>query len=106
MTYAKNLRGKLLIVHGSGDDNVHYQYTETIVNALVAAKFVEENLPAMKRDDLARRVRVELLPHEGLVALPLLDGFGALARVIQRPHQAKGASRGAGRWPREIAFRL
>ncbi len=76
LTYAKNLRGKLLIVHGSGDDNVHYQNTEAMVNALVAAnrpfqlmvypnrthsisggptrqhlftlltKFVEENLPA------------------------------------------------------------
>ena len=76
LTYAKNLRGKLLIVHGSGDDNVHYQNTEAMVNALVSAnkpfqlmvypnrthsitggptrqhlftlltKFVEENLPA------------------------------------------------------------
>jgi len=76
LTYAKNLRGKLLIVHGSGDDNVHVQNTEAMVNALVTAnrpfqlmvypnrthsisggatrqhlftlltKFVEENLPA------------------------------------------------------------
>jgi len=37
LTYAKNLRSKLLIVHGSGDDNVHYQNTEMMVNALVAA---------------------------------------------------------------------
>ena len=28
-------RGKLLIVHGSGDDNVHYQGTERLVNRLV-----------------------------------------------------------------------
>jgi dipeptidyl-peptidase-4 len=76
LTYAKNLRGRLLLVHGSGDDNVHFQNTEMMVNALVAAnrpfslmvypnrnhsisggttrqhlftlltKFVEENLPA------------------------------------------------------------
>jgi dipeptidyl-peptidase-4 len=76
LTYAKNLRGRLLMVHGSGDDNVHYQNTEAMVNALVTAnrpfqlmvypnrthsitggatrqhlftlltKFVEENLPA------------------------------------------------------------
>ena len=76
LTYAKNLKGRLLIVHGSGDDNVHYQNTEVMVNALVAAnrpfslmvypnrnhsisggttsqhlytlltKFLEENLPA------------------------------------------------------------
>jgi len=37
LTYAKNLRGRLLMVHGSGDDNVHYQNTETMVNAFVAA---------------------------------------------------------------------
>jgi dipeptidyl-peptidase-4 len=37
ITYADRLRGNLLIVHGSGDDNVHYQGTERLVNALVAA---------------------------------------------------------------------
>ena len=37
LTYAKDLRGKLLIVHGSGDDNVHFQNTEMMVNALVDA---------------------------------------------------------------------
>ena len=37
VTFAKNLKADLLIVHGSGDDNVHYQNTEAVVNALVAA---------------------------------------------------------------------
>jgi dipeptidyl-peptidase-4 len=37
VTFAGQLRGDLLLVHGSGDDNVHYQNTETLVNALVAA---------------------------------------------------------------------
>jgi dipeptidyl-peptidase-4 len=37
VTYADKLRGNLLVVHGSGDDNVHYQGTERLVNALVAA---------------------------------------------------------------------
>ena len=27
----------MLIIHGSGDDNVHYQGTEALINALVAA---------------------------------------------------------------------
>jgi dipeptidyl-peptidase-4 len=35
LTYAKNLEGKLLIVHGTGDDNVHYQNTEAVVNELI-----------------------------------------------------------------------
>jgi dipeptidyl-peptidase-4 len=37
VTYADKLRGNLLIVHGQGDDNVHYQATERLINALVAA---------------------------------------------------------------------
>ena len=36
-TFAKNLKGDLLIVHGTGDDNVHYQQTEYLIDALVAA---------------------------------------------------------------------
>ena len=37
LSYVKNLKGDLLLVHGSGDDNVHYQNSEALVNALVAA---------------------------------------------------------------------
>jgi len=37
ITFADRLKGDLLLVHGSGDDNVHYQGTERLVNALVAA---------------------------------------------------------------------
>lgn len=33
--FAEGLKGKLLIVHGSGDDNVHYQGTERLVNRLI-----------------------------------------------------------------------
>jgi dipeptidyl-peptidase-4 len=36
ITFAEGLRGDLLLVHGSGDDNVHYQGTERLVNRLVA----------------------------------------------------------------------
>jgi len=35
INFAEGLRGSLLIVHGSGDDNVHYQGTERLVNRLV-----------------------------------------------------------------------
>jgi dipeptidyl-peptidase 4 len=37
VNFVKGLRGNLLVVHGSGDDNVHYQGTEQLINALVAA---------------------------------------------------------------------
>ena len=35
INFAEGLNGKLLVVHGSGDDNVHYQGTERLVNRLV-----------------------------------------------------------------------
>jgi dipeptidyl-peptidase 4 len=37
ITFAGQLRGQLLVVHGTGDDNVHFQGTEALINALVAA---------------------------------------------------------------------
>ena len=36
ITFAKDLKGRLLIVHGTGDDNVHYQGFEKLVDELVA----------------------------------------------------------------------
>lgn len=36
ITFASQLEGRLLIVHGTGDDNVHYQNFEALVNELVA----------------------------------------------------------------------
>lgn len=35
ITYAEGLEGNLLVVHGTGDDNVHYQGTEALVNRLI-----------------------------------------------------------------------
>jgi dipeptidyl-peptidase-4 len=35
VTYAKNLQGNLLYIHGSGDDNVHYSNAERLINELV-----------------------------------------------------------------------
>ncbi|RZM19265.1 MAG: S9 family peptidase, partial [Pedobacter sp.] len=35
ITYAKNLRGNLLYIHGTGDDNVHWNNAEMLINELV-----------------------------------------------------------------------
>lgn len=35
LTHAKKLEGKLLIMHGTADDNVHYQNFEMLVNELI-----------------------------------------------------------------------
>lgn len=35
ITHAKNLKGNLLYIHGTGDDNVHYQNAEMLQNELI-----------------------------------------------------------------------
>ena len=35
INFAEGLKGKLLLMHGTGDDNVHYQGTERLVNLLI-----------------------------------------------------------------------
>lgn len=35
ITYAKNLKGNLLYIHGTGDDNVHYQNAELLLNEMI-----------------------------------------------------------------------
>jgi len=35
ITFANQLKGKLLLIHGTGDDNVHYQNSEKLVNELI-----------------------------------------------------------------------
>ena len=36
ITFAHQLRGNLLLVHGTGDDNCHYQGTEALIDELIA----------------------------------------------------------------------
>jgi dipeptidyl-peptidase-4 len=35
ITFARNLEGNLLLIHGTGDDNVHYQGTERLIDELI-----------------------------------------------------------------------
>jgi dipeptidyl-peptidase-4 len=35
ITFAQNLKGNLLLVHGTGDDNVHFQHSERLFDKLV-----------------------------------------------------------------------
>ena len=63
--FAEGLRGKLLIVHGTGDDNVHYQGTERLVNRLVELK------QAVRHDGLSEP-HAQHLGGAGYVAARLL----------------------------------
>ena len=35
INFAEGLKGRLLVIHGSGDDNVHYQGTERLINRII-----------------------------------------------------------------------
>ena len=36
ITYANQLKGQLMLIHGTGDDNCHYQGTEALIDELIA----------------------------------------------------------------------
>ena len=59
--FASGLKGKLLIAHGTGDDNVHFANTLSLLDALIDAGKYVEVLPFPGRghgvsDPAARRV--------------------------------------------------
>ena len=50
ITHAKNLKGNLLYIHGTGDDNVHYQNAEMLVNELIKYNKQFQFMPYPNRD--------------------------------------------------------
>jgi dipeptidyl-peptidase-4 len=58
LNYAKDLHGKLLIVHGTHDDNVHIQNTWSFVDELIKAnKLFELMIYPMQKHGLRGRAR-------------------------------------------------
>ena len=49
ITYAKNLKGNLLYIHGTGDDNVHYQNAELLINELIRHNKIFQVMPYPNR---------------------------------------------------------
>jgi dipeptidyl-peptidase-4 len=49
ITYAKGLQGNLLLVHGTGDDNVHYQNSEMLINQLIKYNKIFQFMPYPNR---------------------------------------------------------
>ncbi|MFK7810432.1 MAG: S9 family peptidase [Saprospiraceae bacterium] len=49
ITYAKNLEGNLLLIHGTGDDNVHYQNAEALINELIKHNKLFQVMPYPNR---------------------------------------------------------
>jgi len=49
ITHARNLTGNLLYIHGTGDDNVHYQNAEMLVNELIKYNKIFQFMPYPNR---------------------------------------------------------
>ena len=65
ITHAKNLKGNLLYIHGTGDDNVHYQNAEMLANELIKHKKIFYMLPYPNRSHSIREN--DALPHVRLM---------------------------------------
>jgi dipeptidyl-peptidase-4 len=50
ITRAKSLQGHLLLIHGTGDDNVHYQGVEKLINELIIHNKAFTVMPYPNRD--------------------------------------------------------
>jgi len=49
VTHAKNLEGNLLLIHGTADDNVHYQSAELLINELIKQHKLFQFMPYPNR---------------------------------------------------------
>jgi dipeptidyl-peptidase-4 len=49
ISYAKNLQGNLLYIHGTGDDNVHYDNAEVLLNELIKYNKMFQFMPYPNR---------------------------------------------------------
>ncbi|HYM50808.1 MAG TPA: DPP IV N-terminal domain-containing protein [Candidatus Limnocylindrales bacterium] len=66
LTHAHRLRGRLLLVHGLIDDNVHFRHTARFINALIAANRPydlviypnERHMPRSEKDREAMETRI------------------------------------------------
>ena len=54
LKYVKNFKGNLLYIHGTGDDNVHYQNAELLANELIKHKKVFYMVPYPNRSHSIR----------------------------------------------------
>ncbi len=49
VNFAHQLKGNLLLIHGTGDDNVHYQNTEVVINKLIEHNKIFSVMPYPNR---------------------------------------------------------
>ena len=78
--FAEGLEGKLLLIHGTGDDNVHYQGTERLVNRLIELEKAFDLMVYPNRSHAIREGKGTSLHVHSLIARYLLQ-MGWLPRA-------------------------
>ena len=113
LTHARNIRGKLLLVHGLLDENVHFRHTARLINVLTRAGIPydialfpdERHMPRHYADRrLSQRAHAGLFPAVSLA--PLQEGNcgdtpAALIRSFRNIH-GFGSARYTGARSRDI----
>jgi dipeptidyl-peptidase-4 len=61
VTHAKHLKGNLLYIHGTGDDNVHYQNAEMLINELIKHNRQFQFMPYPNRNHGVREKHLNTL---------------------------------------------
>lgn len=64
MHHVKNMKGKLLLVHGMIDENVHFRHTARLINSLVDAGKLYELLLFPDERHMPRRLRDRIYMEE------------------------------------------
>ena len=84
ITFADGLQGRLLLVHGSGDDNVHFQGSERLVNQLIALGKPFEFMDYPNRTHAIREGEGTSLHLHALLARFLRENLPAGPRAAAR----------------------
>jgi dipeptidyl-peptidase-4 len=67
MQHVENITGKLLLIHGLIDENVHFRHTARLINALVAARRDYDLLLLPDSRHMARQRDARVYMYERLV---------------------------------------
>ncbi len=77
INYAHQLQGNLLLIHGTGDDNCHYQTTELLINELIRHNKPFSMMAYPNRSHAIREGKNTTRHLRGLMTSYLLDNLSA-----------------------------
>ncbi len=98
INFAEGLRGNLLLVHGSGDDNVHYQGSERLINRLIALGKPLDFMEYPNRTHAINEGEGTQFHIYALLARYLLDHLPAGTKTLSGPLRGPTDGRGHVGW--------